>query len=74
MTIQLPPYPADAGPKAARQLAAARERYRKQIEAIQAELVKTEEAFAEAFAKADVSTNARERIAALAKNARATRR
>jgi hypothetical protein len=73
MTIKapvLPPYPANQGPIAARQLESASARYRKQIEEIDAELEKTEEAFAAAFIKADVKQNARDRIAALAKSNR----
>ncbi|PPL17960.1 hypothetical protein [Microterricola pindariensis] len=78
MDIKIPPlsaYPAGIGPNIAKQVQSARELYRARIEAVRAELRASEEAFADGFARADVASNARDRVAALAKtNRQATRR
>lgn len=64
--IPLPAYPASRGPIAARQLENSRERYRKKITEIEAELAKVETEFAKAFDALDQHHNTRDRIAALA--------
>jgi hypothetical protein len=77
MTIQppsLPSYPAHGGPIAAKQLENARARYRTQIEEIDAQLARIDEDFAAAFARADVSQKARDRISLLAQSNRAATR
>lgn len=78
MDIKIPPlsaYPAGSGPNIAKQVESARALYRARIDAVRAELRATEEAFAAGFARADFASNARDRVAALARtNRQATRR
>lgn len=69
MTV-IPPYPASGGPAKARQLAVARERYRKVVAALDAELDKAEAAFLAGFERADEKKTAQDRIAALAHKTR----
>lgn len=73
MTIQigpLPAYQASAGPNSAKQVEAARARYRAQVAALRDELRATEEAFASGFTALDAQATARDRITDLAKKNR----
>jgi hypothetical protein len=66
----LPPFVASRGPAAARQLAAVREKYKKQADALRAELAQSEELFAIGFEAADRANSTQDRIAALAQRTR----
>ncbi|MGV8881135.1 MAG: hypothetical protein ACOH19_03195 [Rhodoglobus sp.] len=74
MTLNLPPFQASRGPAKARQLEAQRDRYRRAIDALRAEIARTEAAFAVAFERADARSGASERIKNLAYPSRQQKR
>ena len=70
MTNALPPYPSDAGPKAARRLRERATALRAAADDLREQIVSTETAFTGRLAQEDERTTTQGRIAALAKEAR----
>lgn len=70
----LPPFPRDSGPRAARKLGAERARYRAAIQRIENEIILAEDAFTEALAIADARQTTRERVQNLASRSRRQQR
>lgn len=65
----LPSYPANLGPAAAKRLEAQRAKYRERADELRAELAAADEQWAIAFRHEDERENALDRVARLAKSA-----
>jgi hypothetical protein len=70
--VELPKFPASAGPETAAQAPAYQATYRRLADQLRRELQRTEEAFAEALARVDQAATTRSRIDALAATKRNT--
>lgn len=67
MAVQLPTYPAAAGPNIARRIESHRPRYRDRAETLRQRLAAVDEEWARAFEREDVRAKARDRVNEMAK-------